>query len=332
MDLMLNSEEEQIVDTARALLSNKLPVDYLRWQNGAAAAADRAMLSTFCDMGWLAMGLPEDVGGFGFGATEEALLFREAGRSLVGLQLFAGVVAARITALAGEADISAAIVRGESCAGFAIPAHDQGAYLIDADTADHIVFVSDNDLCVLPASAFSLRNPVRAVDETVVIERAALDTSVAGIMGDAAALSHLSLLIAAQLSGSAEAVRDLTVAHASERAQFGQKIGTFQAVSHPIADMAVRCEAALSQMKVAAIAMRDGSAAVSFQVTAARVIAAEAAMTNAQVSVQLHGGMGFTAEYPIHFHLKRAHLLDQIGGTMAQQLDKFFEEPVPDDA
>ena len=330
MDLMLSSEEEQIVDTARDLLSDKLPVDYVRWEKGAAAAADREMLPTFAELGWIALGLPEDAGGFGFGATEEALLFREAGRSLVTLQLLAAVVAARIASRSGDAELTGGLVSGAVRAGFAVPlAHGSGAYLIDAEGADRIVLVSDGRLALLPAAAAGARAPVRGVDPTVTIERATLDPAIAGIVADPDAADHLSLLIAAQLAGSAEAVRDLTVAHASERTQFEKKIGTFQAVSHPLADMAVRCEAALAQVKVAAISLRGDRNDAAFQIGAARIVAAEAAVTNAQVSVQLHGGMGFTAEYPVHFHLKRAHLLDQIGGTFAQQLDSFFAFPAP---
>ena len=160
----------------------------------------------------------------------------------------------------------------------------------------------------------------------MVLERAAIEPTAARRAGGDAAALYLSLLIAAQLTGSAEATRDLCVAYASERSQFGQKIATFQAVSHPLADMAVRCEATLAQMKVAAIALRDGRPDAAFQIAASRVVALDAALSNAQAAVQIHGGMGFTAEYPLHFHLKRAHLLDRLGGTMAEQLDRCFDQ------
>ena len=94
MDLMLSADEEQIVDTARSLLGERLPVEHGRWAGGPAAAPDRVMLTQFAELGWIALGLPEQAGGFGFGATEEALLFREAGRALVGPQLLASVAAA----------------------------------------------------------------------------------------------------------------------------------------------------------------------------------------------------------------------------------------------
>lgn len=281
------------------------------------------MLRQFAELGWVALGLPESHGGFGFGATEEALLFREAGRALVTPRLLAAVSAARLAATRGDKARAALLVAGEAEAALAVPDGRHGVFLIDADGADDIVLVGDH-VSLLPADAFTNRELVRSTDETVRLERATLNRDVLEIAGVSGAGTHLSLLVAAQLAGSAEAVRDLTVAHAGERTQFGQKICTFQAVSHPLADMAVRCEAALSQVKVAAIALREGREDAEFQVVAARIVALDAALSNAQSAVQLHGGMGFTAEYPVHFHLKRAHLLDQVGGTMTDQLDRCF--------
>jgi alkylation response protein AidB-like acyl-CoA dehydrogenase len=329
MDLMPSPEEEQIIDTARALLSKELPVDFARWEKGAAAAPDRALLLSFAELGWIALGLPEDAGGFGFGATEEMLLFREAGRALVTPMLMAAVIAARLAAAKGDAESLAALVSGMQKVGFAIPSGDGSShYIIDGEDADRILLIATDRVALLSAQNFGDRAAVASVDGAVTLERATLaeDGVALSVEGDEARvlLRHLSLLIAATLVGAAEAVRDLTVAHASERTQFGQKIGSFQAVSHPCADMAVRCEAALSQAKLAAVTLRDGRADASFQVQAARIVAIEAAIANASAAIQLHGGMGFAAEYPIHFFLKRAHLLDQIGGAAAGQLDALF--------
>ena len=83
MDLMLSPEEEQIVDAARVLLLKELPVEAARWHNGAAAAPDREVFGRFCRAWLVGAGVARGAGGFGFGVTEEALLFREAGRALV---------------------------------------------------------------------------------------------------------------------------------------------------------------------------------------------------------------------------------------------------------
>ena len=334
MDLMPSADQEQIIDSARSFLSKELPVQHTRWEPDTAAS-DHNMLPTFAELGWLGMGLPEQDGGIGFTAVEEALLFREAGRFLVTPVLLANVMSARLATAAGDAGLAAKIIAGEARCGLAIgTATPDIFYLIEAEGADYVLLLAVDEFLLLPAAAFSDVATLRGVDGTVTFQsaRRTKGMAVASAHGATAQAEsgYLSLLIAAMLVGSAEAVRDMTVLHASERVQFGQKIGTFQAVSHPCADMALRCEAALSQVKIASIVTRDGRDDTEFHVRAARIVALNAATANAGAAIQLHGGMGFAAEYPVHFHLKRALLLDQLCGALAAQLDHFLALPYPE--
>jgi len=327
---MTSPDQDQIIDAARGFLSNELPVQYTRWEKGAALSADRGMLPEFAALGWLGMGIAEADGGVGFSAVEEMLLFREAGRFLVSPILLGSVIAAKVAVGAGAAALAASIIEGKTQCGIAIPAaRGQGpsedVYLIEASEAEYVVLVGRQTICLINRDGLADALPVRGVDGTVTLQSAPWPAAAAVIevSGRVAEdiLLQMSLFIGAMLTGGAEAVRDLTVAHASERSQFGQKIGAFQAVSHPCADMALRCEAAFSQIKMAAITLRDGRADGEFQVRAARIVAFNAALANAAAAVQLHGGMGFAAEYPVQFFLKRAHLLDQIAGALPDQLD-----------
>lgn len=319
MDLLPTDEQEQIIDAARALLGKELPVDSARWDDGPLLARDRTLIPTFAELGWFGLGLAEERGGIGLGAVEDMLLFREAGRNLVTPLLLAGVVAARFAPL----ELVEGILTGAVRVGLAIP-HGADSYMIDAADADVVLSVEPESLSLFSLAAFGARQDLRGIDGTVTFQSAARPADAALAVADAATADYLSLMLAAMLCGNAEAVRDLTVAHASERAQFGQKIGTFQAVSHPLAEMAVRCEAAFSQTKYAAVALSNGQADAAFHVGAARIIAQKAAVAGAQAAIQLHGGMGFAAEYPVHLFLKRAHLLDQLGGRMALQVDRFM--------
>jgi alkylation response protein AidB-like acyl-CoA dehydrogenase len=332
MDLMTSPDQDQIVDAARAFLTNELPVQYQRWEHGAEQAADRRLAAEFAGLGWIGMGVAEADGGVGFSAVEEMLLFREAGRFMVSPMFLASVIGAKVAVAAKAAELAGSIIEGRLTCGIGIRATTGEAYLIDAAGADLVLLVSASQLSLVPTEALGKIRALRGVDRTVTLQAASWPAhGAATVSGDEAAeiILHLSLFIAAALTGAAEAVRDLSVAHASDRVQFGQKIGTFQAVSHPCADMALRCEAAVSQVKMAAITLRDGRTDREFQVRAARIVALNAALANASASVQLHGGMGFAAEYPVQFFLKRAHLLDQIGGAMAAQLDGFLRLSYP---
>jgi hypothetical protein len=125
------------------------------------------------------------------------------------------------------------------------------------------------------------------------------------------------LLVAAQLTGMAEAARDMAAGYAKLRVQFGKPIGSFQSVAHHCADMALRAEAATSQLYFAAIAERDGRADATHQVAAALLVAGDAAFQNATLNIRVHGGIGFTAECDAHNFLKRTVLYRAITGGAA---------------
>ena len=133
--------------------------------------------------------------------------------------------------------------------------------------------------------------------------------------------------------GHAAAALDLGVAYAKERHQFGKPIGSFQAVKHMCADMLVHAEVARAGLHAAAcladepdvVASEADAAGCSADelleraVRGAKLLADEAAIVNARGAIQVHGGMGFTWEVPLHLHLKRAHVLSTTFGTPAEQ-------------
>jgi hypothetical protein len=142
------------------------------------------------------------------------------------------------------------------------------------------------------------------------------------LAGDAAPLRTLAtLLAAAEAVGVAERTLEDSVAYAKVRQQFGRPIGSFQAVKHRSADMAVRAEVARSLTTFAAVALAEGEETAPRHVAAAKVLATDAALANAADNLQNHGGMGFTWEADAHLYLKRAWLLEHALGTRAAHLD-----------
>jgi alkylation response protein AidB-like acyl-CoA dehydrogenase len=131
-----------------------------------------------------------------------------------------------------------------------------------------------------------------------------------------------ALLTAAYSIGIAQACVDAAVAYSLERRQFDRPIGSFQAVKHILADMAVRSEVARAAVDAAAVALDEsGGTAPVRPLSGARLLASEAALRNAKASMQVHGGMGFTWEVDVHLFLKRAWVLDTVFGTPAQHAD-----------
>ena len=151
------------------------------------------------------------------------------------------------------------------------------------------------------------------MDETIALARITIP---APPLERSAAAERSSLLIAAYLTGIAQGATTMAVGHAKVREQFGQPIGAFQAIKHQCADMATRAAAAEAQTFHAAVTFGHGLDDAS-EVAAARMIAGTAALANAKANIQIHGGMGFTAECDAHLLLKRAHLMTALGSRPA---------------
>jgi alkylation response protein AidB-like acyl-CoA dehydrogenase len=135
---------------------------------------------------------------------------------------------------------------------------------------------------------------------------------------------------AAMLVGIAEASLDQIVEYAKVRETFGKKIGSWQAVRHPCADMAVRLESARSQLWFAAAAMKEGRSDAAVHLDAAKLLANQAAMANADSNIQLHGGIGVTDEHNAHLFLKHALVLSKLFGAKRSLLGRLLHACVED--
>jgi alkylation response protein AidB-like acyl-CoA dehydrogenase len=117
------------------------------------------------------------------------------------------------------------------------------------------------------------------------------------------------------LLGVSDAALDASRRWALEREQFGVPIGSFQAVQHLLADMYVRTALARSATYAAAATLDDPLIGDPVRAAAAaKLLAGEAALANARVAIQVHGGMGFAWEMPPHYLLKRAWVLEHAFG------------------
>ena len=111
---------------------------------------------------------------------------------------------------------------------------------------------------------------------------------------------------AAEALGVAQRALDLGVEHAKTREQFGKPIGTYQAVSHPLAQTYTDVELARSLVYWAAWCVAEDDNRAPIAAAAAKAFATEAAVAACERSIQVHGGIGFTWEHPLHRFYKSA--------------------------
>ena len=120
--------------------------------------------------------------------------------------------------------------------------------------------------------------------------------------------------IAAQSVGVAQAALDASVRYCQEREQFGQSISKFQGLRWIIADMATELEAA-RQLTLSAAAMKDRGENCSLQASMAKLYASEMVNRITARAVQLHGGYGYTKEYPVERYYRDARVFTIYEGT-----------------
>jgi hypothetical protein len=119
--------------------------------------------------------------------------------------------------------------------------------------------------------------------------------------------------------GAAARLLDMTVSYAGQREQFGAPIGSFQAVKHHCADMAVAVEAGRASLWAAALALDTAPAAArSRAASAAAAYTKSAAARVAGTALQVHGGIGFTWEHDLHLFLRRIKVDEAFNGSVAE--------------
>ena len=341
MDLLPSSEQEEIVASAAAFLATALPSQRTRQLIGEADNVDAKTWLAAAEQGWFVLGLPPDLGGVGCGLADEVLLFREIGRSLASGPFLATTLAVRVAAYGGDSRRAAEIGRGGRVGmgvlgpggTFDPSGLDGEVHVIDGDEAELVLVATHERAALLARADLGDLVAVECIDPTVRLARATASAA-QPVVAVAAEVDPVGLrsstLIAAQLTGIAEATAVLSAEHAKNRIQFGRPIGVNQAVKHPCADMAVRAVLAWAQTAVGALALDEGRTDAELQCLSALVVAADAAERNAAATVQVLGGMGFTFEHDANLYVKRAFLLAQLLGPMGATLGRLVLLPGPE--
>jgi alkylation response protein AidB-like acyl-CoA dehydrogenase len=325
MFLAPDGSEIEIADSAAKFLSRAIPLDRLhgRDTSGALTAALRA---EFAAMGWFGLVVPAAEGGSGLSAVEHALFYREVGRHCGPVDVLAQSLAAMVSddgrlrgaLLAGQMCVALMVKEGQSLrllgphdAALAVHVERDGARLLDVSATEKAVRPSLD-----PATA--MRTIVSGAPRNVEVSPS----------GDLWSFGQLG--VAAMQVGVAETALGLIVEYAKVRETFGRKIGTYQAVRHACADMALRAEAARCQLWSAAAAMKERRSDAHVHLDAAKHLANRAAVLNADVDIQLHGGIGVAEEHHAHLLLKHSLLLARLFGSERTLLTRLLHAELED--
>ena len=323
MFLVPDGDELEIADAAATYLADAMPIDRLHARE--AADMDGTMRASLGEMGWFALALPEAAGGSGLTAIEHALFFREVGRQCGPIDVLAQCLAAM--AVVDDA-LRAEIVSGVQAVALAVD--DGGTMRVFGSPQATLVALVTREGATVLVQHGAGNDVRRSLDPAISMALVGQVGEAVGAVEGPGVWQMGQLGIAAMLVGIAEAALDQIVEYAKVRETFGRKIGAWQAVRHPCADMAIRVEAARSQLWYAATALKEARPDAPVHLDAAKHLANMAAVANADSNIQLHGGIGVTDEHHAHLYLKHALVLAKLFGTKRDLLGRMLHAEVDD--
>ena len=315
MNFELSQDQQMMRDTFARLLSEKSSMA------GARAALptgfDRALWKALADLGAFALRVPAESGGLDLGLLDAAVLMEEVGRTLASGPVAEALVATRVLARLGTGttgDLLNQAIAGDIVLGVAF--HDvakQPVQWVAGGAVLDAVIAREGERIVLIAIAGMQRSAEASLASTPLAEldlgnaeRQVLATDALGRKVFAQAIEEWKLLIAAALSGlSREAIR-LACAYACERRAFGQLIGTYQAISHPLADLISAVDAGKYFVWKAIRDIADRVPHAGAEVSLSVWWNCETATRAVAQALHTFGGYGLTIEYDIHLYNLRA--------------------------
>src|SRR5712691_3309073 len=331
MSIAITEEHRALAQTVASFLTKHQSRAAARSLLVAETDARPAFWAELSGLGLLGLHIPEEHGGSGFGLTETLGVAEQMGRYLAPGPFVPTVIASAVLAVAGPADlrkrlltaladgsvIGAAALGGEvTCANGA--ATGKAGVVISGHLADVLLVPAGDDVLVIEKSAGGVQAEVPAnLDQSRRAARVRLDAAPATVLPGARGLltAVARAVLAAEAAGIAGETTEQAAEYAKIRQQFGRPIATFQAVKHHCANMLVAAELAAAAAWDAGRAGTGGGDQLSYTAAIAAALAVPAAVSNASLNIQVHGGIGFTWEHDAHLYLRRAATIAAVADT-----------------
>jgi alkylation response protein AidB-like acyl-CoA dehydrogenase len=354
---VLTEEQSMLKDAAKSWVQEKSPVTAFRKMrdSGAELGYDAAAWNEMAEMGWAGVIVPEEYGGSNFGYLSLGLILEELGRTLTASPLLASGLAAASALILGGSDAQKSewlpkIADGTVVGALAVdegPHHTPGKFA----TAFKDGKITGKKTFVLEGMAAGIiivggKGPggdglylVKADDPGVKRTRLSLadsrgaaniefkDAKADPLNGGAElvekVLDRARAGVAAEMLGSATQAFETTLDYLKTRVQFGQVIGSFQALQHRAAKMFTDLELSRSAVEAALTAIDNDSPDTPELVSLAKAKMGDTYHLVSNEMVQMHGGIGMTDAHDAGFYLKRARAAEAAFGNQAFHRDRY---------
>jgi 3-oxochol-4-en-24-oyl-CoA dehydrogenase len=289
-------------------------------------------------LGLLGLHISEERGGSGFGLPEVLVVTEQLGRHLAPGPFVPTVIASALIAAAAPAELQERLLPGladgsivgavslssdvsvgdGTATGGAGSASGSAGVAISGHLADVLLVLAGDDVLVAEKATGGITATVPAnLDPSRRAAKVTLDRApVVTLAGAGQLLTDIARTVfAAEAAGIASATTEQAAEYAKVRHQFGRPIATFQAVKHHCANMLVDAELATAATWDAGRAGIGGGDQLSYTAAVAAALAIPASVSNANLNIQVHGGIGFTWEHDAHLYLRRAAAIAAVVAT-----------------
>ncbi len=357
---VLTEEQSMLRDAAKSWVQEKSPVTAFRKMrdSGAELGYDVAAWNEMAEMGWAGVIIPEEYGGSNFGYLSLGLVLEELGRTLTASPLIASGLGAASALILGGSDAQKGewlpkIADGSAVGALAV---DEGPHhrpeKVDATVsggklngkktfvlegmAANVFVVSAKDggkieLYLVKADAPGVsrqklnladsRGAANVTFENVAVSDADKLSGGADLLEKT--LDRARAGVAAEMLGASLQAFDITLDYLKTRVQFGQVIGSFQALQHRAAKMFTELELSRSAVEAALTAIDNNAPDVPELVSLAKAKMGDTFHLVSNEMVQMHGGIGMTDAHDAGFYLKRARACEAAFGNQAFHRDRF---------
>jgi alkylation response protein AidB-like acyl-CoA dehydrogenase len=284
--------------------------DELRAQaRGFLEATPEPTWAALAELGWTGACVAEEQGGAGLSFLEEAVIHEEAGRALLPAPLWSTSCLLPFLPAEDQAAVAAGTASWTLALGPLVP---------DVDTATKVAVPGGDTVWELTGFEREVLPTNDATRPLGVVSGGESARALCSSEVLPALRSRSLAILALEAVGVGTRALELAVDYVKSRVQFGRPIGSYQAVSHPLASAYTELELARSLAWWAAWCVAEDDPQAAVAAAAAKAEAADAAVAACERAIQAHGGIGFTWEHVLHRLYKRALAIQSWEASSAQ--------------
>jgi len=335
MDFAFSPDQTELRDLARKILTERCSPEQLGAVAATESGTDLDLWTTLADAGLVGIGLPESVGGGGFGWLETAIVLHEIGRAAAPVPGLA-LMALAAPALVERPDLVDGVAAGTRVVTAAVHEPNGDPWrptMVATDgrlsgtkvcvphglLASHVLVTAADGLYAVAVNAdgvsVSRQDTTSGVPDAMFVFEGAPAERLGGPDAVSDLLRRGMSAAAVMTAGACEAVLALTAEYAVGREQFGKPIAAFQAVSQRVGDSYIDNEAVRLTAWQAAWRLAEGLPADEALLTA-KFWAAEGGWRIVHAGHHVHGGVGVDRDYPLHrYFLAHKQLELQLGSA-----------------